>query len=153
MPVHLDVIIDVDAGGFPFSEREACGGQRLQRRPVQLREQRGPAARALAERPLVQPYQQLGNRLVHFLQREELALAQRRYYPSLDYLNAGFGLGLVPGSIRPRRNDRHAVMLGQIAVRGIQIRLVIAWMRDGGLQIVWDHNLGRPAQKLKGPHM
>ena len=131
----------------------ARGRQRLQRRLVQLREQRGAAALALAERPLIQPHQQLGDGLVDFLQGEELALAQGGHDPALDYLNAHLRLGLVPGSIRPRRNDRHAVVLAQVAVGGIQIRLVIAGMRDGGLQVIRDHDLGHPAEELEGPHV
>ena len=34
VPLHLDVIIDIDARGLPFPELETGGRQRLQRRPV-----------------------------------------------------------------------------------------------------------------------
>ena len=153
VPLHLDVIVDVDAGRLPFAELVAHSRQWLQRRPIQLREQRGAAALAFAEWPLVEPHQQLGNGLVDFREGEELALAQGRDDPALDYLNADLRLGLVPGPIRPRRNDCHAVVFAQVAVGGVQIRLVIAGMGDSGLQVIWDHDLGHATEELPGPHM
>ena len=57
VPLHFDVIVDVDARRLPLTELVACGRQRLQRRLVELREQAGAAALALAERPLVEPHQ------------------------------------------------------------------------------------------------
>jgi hypothetical protein len=69
----------------------------------------------------------------------------------LDYLNAHFRFGFVPGPIGSRRNDRDTVVLSQVAVGGIQIRLVIAGMRDGGLQIIRHHDLGHATEKLKCP--
>ena len=36
VPFDLDVIVDVDARLFPFGERVGFGGQRTQRRPIEL---------------------------------------------------------------------------------------------------------------------
>ena len=105
------------------------------------------------ERPLVHPHQQLGNGLVDFREREELALAQSGHDPALDYLNPHLRFGFVPGPIPPRRNDRHAIVLTQIPVGRVQIRFVVAGMRDGGLQIVGHHDFCRTAEKLEGSHM
>ena len=44
-------------------------------------------------------------------------------------------------------------MLAQVAVGGVQIRLVIAGMGDRRLQVIWDHDLGHATEKLPGPHM
>jgi hypothetical protein len=55
VPLHFDVIVDVDARRLPLTELVARGRQRLQRRLVELREQAGAAAFAFAERPLVEP--------------------------------------------------------------------------------------------------
>jgi len=44
-------------------------------------------------------------------------------------------------------------VFSQVSIRGIQIRLVIARMRDGGLQVIGDHDLGHATEKLPGPHM
>src|SRR5579864_3009135 len=113
--------------GMRFTRRLLTGSRQwLQRRLVQLREQHGTAALAFSKRPLIESRQQLGDGLVDFAQREELALAQGRDNPALDYLNTDLRLGFIPGSIRPRRNNRHAVVLPKVAVSGIQIRFVIA---------------------------
>src|SRR5258708_32036830 len=88
MPLHFDVIIDVDAGCLPLAELITRGRQWLQRRLIQLREQRGTTTLAFSERSLIEPRQQLRNSLVDFTEREELALSQGRHDPALDYLNA-----------------------------------------------------------------
>src|SRR5260370_38948009 len=93
MPLHFDVIVDVDAGGLPLTELITRSRQWLQRRLVQLCEQRRTAALAFPERPLIESHQQLADGLVDFTQREELALAQGRDYPALNYLNANLRLG------------------------------------------------------------
>jgi hypothetical protein len=72
MPLHFEVIVDVDASGLPLAELITGSRQWLQRRLVQLREQCGTAALAFPERPLIESQQQLGDGLVDFTQREEL---------------------------------------------------------------------------------
>src|ERR1035441_7096022 len=84
---------------------------------------------------------------------KNLCFAQRRDDPTLHYLNACLGFGFVPGSIGSCRNDGYAVVLPQVPVSGIQFRLVIAGMRDGGLQVIRHHNLDYPTEKLECPDM
>ena len=57
--LELDVVVDVDLGGLPAAQLEACGRQRLQRRRVHLLEGAAPAAGQLLEGALVQLDQQL----------------------------------------------------------------------------------------------
>src|SRR5213594_2104825 len=57
---------------------------------------------ALAERTLIQSPQQLPDRLVEFLQAEELPVPQRRYDPAFDHLHSAFYFGLVAGFVRTR---------------------------------------------------
>ena len=63
-PVYFNVIVEIDAGCLPLPELETRRRQRLQRRTVQLGEQAGTTALALAERSLVQLRQQPGDRRV-----------------------------------------------------------------------------------------
>jgi len=116
VPFDFDVIVEVHAGRLPFPKLVTGGRQRLQRRPVQLCEQRGAATLPLAEPPLVEPREQLGDRLVHLLQRKEFAFAQCSHDPTLDYLNAYLHFGFVPGPIGSRRNDRHTVVFSQVSI-------------------------------------
>jgi len=64
MPLHFHVIVDVDAGRLPLTELITGSRQGLQRRLVQLREQRRTAALAFPERPLIESRQQLGDGLL-----------------------------------------------------------------------------------------
>ena len=84
---------------------------------------------------------------------KNLAFAQGGDDPALDYLNPHLRLGLVSGSVRPRRNDRHAVVLPQVPIGRVQIRLVIAGMRDGALQVIRHHDFAHAAEKLEGALM
>src|ERR1035441_10443209 len=97
----------------------------LQRRAikhlVQLRARTGE----LAKWPPIQLVNQLQDGLVQLRQAEELTLAQGRQHPALNDLNSNLCLGLVPWPIRPRRKDAHAIMNRQVAIRAIQLRLVI----------------------------
>ncbi len=49
--------------------------------------------------------------------------------------------------VGPRRQDRHAVMVGELPVAAVQSRLVSIRIRDRRLQIVADHKLRRAAEK------
>jgi hypothetical protein len=52
--VELDVVVNVDACLRPMMKLEALGGQRPKGWPIQLGEQAGPAAGALAEGTVVE---------------------------------------------------------------------------------------------------
>lgn len=66
--VTLDVVVDVDAGGFPLAITIAFARQRPQRGAVKGIEQRLARAFALAEGPLIKPQQKLGDRFVGLAQ-------------------------------------------------------------------------------------
>ena len=148
--VDLDVIVDVDARRRPLLELKAFARQRPQRGPVQLLEQAGATARALAKGPLVELIEQLADRLVEFGQTEELPMPQRRHDPTLHDLHAGFDLGLVAGLVRPRGQHAHAVVHGQFVIGAVQIGLVAAGAIHAGAGIVGDDQLGDAAQKFEG---
>jgi len=44
-------------------------------------------------------------------------------------------------------------MFGQLAVGGVQFRLIPAWMLDAGLGVVWDGHLRHSAQELQSADM
>src|SRR5262250_500322 len=51
---ELDVVVDINARLSPVMQLKAFGAERRQRGPIQLGKQRGPRARPLAKRPLVE---------------------------------------------------------------------------------------------------
>src|SRR5205807_9616983 len=123
-------------------------------RPVQLFEQKDPAGiGTLTERAVVQPIEQLADGFVEVSQLEELPMAQRCYNPALCHLNSGLYLRLVARFVGPCRNHREGVMFGQLAVGGVQFRLIPAWMLDAGLGVVWDGHLRHSAQELQSADM
>src|SRR3954452_17649137 len=84
MPVDLDVIIDVGANAFPLGYLIAFPGQRLQCRPVQFGEQRGPRAVPFSKAAMIQALEQLCNRLVDLGHRRESLMAESGDNPALD---------------------------------------------------------------------
>jgi hypothetical protein len=153
MPVDLDVIVDVDAGFFPFGERVGHGGQGPQGRSLPGCEQRLPRAGLLLERPLVEPPQQVPNRLVEFGQREALSVAQGRHNPAFDHLDPDFDLRLVAGFLDASREDRHAVRRGQLGVRGVEVRLVAMGAGHPAVQVIGDEDRADPPEKGERPHV
>lgn len=93
--LDFDVVVGMDLGAFPLRVLVGSGGQRLQRRLVELDEARAARAIELLERSLVQLGAQRVDRGVQFGEREEPPIAQPREDPALDDLHAGFDLGLV----------------------------------------------------------
>src|SRR5258708_22193689 len=77
VPVVIEshVVIDVDAMRFPIAVLVALCGQGAQCRFVEQFKLALAGALTLAERPVIQPDEQLQNRLVELSQREELSLA------------------------------------------------------------------------------
>ena len=153
VPVDRDVVVDVHAHGLPLGEHVRAGGQRPQRRPVELFELRSTRPRKLAERPLVEPFKELRNRGVQLGQREERAMAKCGENPPLDHLNSHFRLGPIPWAAHPRGQYRHAVVADEVVVGRIQVRLVAMGAADRGAQIVGDHQLRHTAEELEGAHV
>ena len=55
--------------------------------------------------------------------------------------------------VRPRRQDRHAVVVGELQIAAVQARLVAVRVGDRGLEIVADHELRRAAQESEQVHV
>lgn len=84
----------------------------------------------------VQPVEQFGNSFVEIGEMEELAVTQRGYDPALCDLNPCLDLGFVARFIGTSGNYREAVMLGQLAISGIQFRFIAAGMLDCCFRVV-----------------
>ena len=67
--------------------------------------------------------------------------------PALDHLHANLGLGLVARLTRPRRHYRHAIVLGQVAVAGVDVRLVTMGLAHRTAQVVRHHDLRHSAKE------
>ena len=136
MPLHLDVIVDVDAGCLPFSELATNSRQRLQRWLVLVaRTEWRDCPRVCGSVCQLSCTNNSAMALVDFTEREELALPQRRHDPALDYLNPTSALALSPASDRGQcRNNRHAIVLSRRSrYVGFKLHFAITGMSDGRL--------------------
>ena len=109
----------------------------------------GSAARVgqLLEGPLVEAFEQQADSRIKFTQIEELAVAQDRHNPALDYLHADFNLGFILGFARASRQYGDPVMLGQITVTGVDVRLVAMRFAEAATQVVRHQDLVCPTEK------
>ncbi len=73
---------------------------------------------------MVEPVEQLANRLVGFFQREELAVAKCCNDPALGNLHGTFHDRFVPRFVRPRRQYAETVVHGEVVIRRVDIRIV-----------------------------
>ena len=89
------MVVDVDPDLLPLGEHVALGGQRAKGGTVELLEHRAPRARELAERALVEPFQQPGDGVVELGQREERSVAKRGQDPAFHDLHGHLHLRLV----------------------------------------------------------
>jgi hypothetical protein len=124
MPLQIHVIVDRDAGPFPFREHVWLSGKWLQRRQIDTAIEFLACAGQFEKGAPIQLSDQLPDGLVEFGQTKELPFAQGRQHPALYELHSGFHLGLVPGMIRLRWQNARAVVHCQIVVRRVQFRLV-----------------------------
>ena len=69
---------------------------------------------------------------------------------ALDVLHGGLHLGLVPGRVRPCRDDDGPIMGGHALVGRIQIGLVAAGARNPRLFVVGDNDLGDATEVFEG---
>src|SRR6267378_3206590 len=123
---ELDVVIEVDATALPLGVLVGKGWQRHERRLVQRFEERTPAHAPTAHRAVVDLVEQGPDRRVEFGQREEAPVPQPRQNPASDHLHPDLDFGLVPGLVGACRDDRGAVMPGQVGIGPIDRRLVKA---------------------------
>ena len=77
-------------------------------------------------------------------------MAQARQDPALDDQHRDLDLGLVARLAHPRRQDRRAVVRGEILVGAIDPRLVAAGGGDAGFQVVADDQRRHAAEKAEG---
>src|SRR2546422_9107959 len=96
------VIIDIDAMGLPIAVLVALCGQGTQHRFIKQFKLASAGALTLAEWPVIQPDEQLRNRLVELSQREELPLPQDGQDPTFRQQPARFHPRLVAGFQRSR---------------------------------------------------
>ena len=122
----------------------------MKRRPIQLLEQAGSAARALAKRLLVELLQKFANRLVELGEAEELPMPQRRHDPALDHQHPRFDLGLVAGLVRACRQNANAIMAGHFLIGRIEVRFVTASAVDAALRVIGDDQPWNRTEKFKG---
>ena len=74
MVIEGHMVIDIDAMGLPIAVLIALCGQGTQHRFVEQFKLASAGALTLAEGPVIQPEEQLRNRLVELSQSEELPL-------------------------------------------------------------------------------
>jgi len=117
---------------------------------IDFHKQTPARAFAFLEGPLDQPFQQFADRTVQFLEREELAMAQRGHDPTLGNLNADFDFGFVAGFARPCRQHTDAIVRRHLLVSRVQIGLVAARLTHSCFRVVGYHQLRTTSQKLKG---
>jgi len=85
---------------------------------------------------LIETIQQHADLRIKFAQGEKLAVAQHREDPAFDHLHADFDLGFISGLTRASRQHGDSVMLGQIAVAGVNVRLVAMRLGYATAQVV-----------------
>jgi hypothetical protein len=128
MPVAVDLAVDL------LEEGEAFGGQRQQRRALDLGEH---LADLLAGRAMDAG---VGHRGLP-VQQIPVLVGQTGELPTLepvclDEFDSGFRLPLVSRSTRPRRQQGRAVMLAERLDLGVELRVEPVDLEDGGLQVV-----------------
>ncbi len=138
MLVDLDVVVEVHPAALPVGVFVGCRRQGLQRRTVELFEQRAPRGAPAAHRPVVQLIHQFADRPVQLGQREEPPVAQPRQDPALHHLHADLDLCLVTRFVWTGRDDCGAVVRRHVGVGAVDRRLVEAGLGDPGPQVVAD---------------
>ena len=147
----LDVVVDVDAGPAPLGVLVAPGGERLQRRTVQILEPAAPAAPGLLERPLVQRGHKRRDGTSEFAEREERLVARRRHDPAFDVLDRGLHLRLVPGFRAAAPAARSSRSGWPVPGRTGSDPARSGWPRGPPPLVVRDHEFGHPAEELEHP--
>ena len=151
--VDEEVVVDVDATLRPVRVLEADGGQRTQRRALQLLEELAPALAVAAHLARVQVHEQLADAHVHRARRVEDFVAHSSDDPSLRDLYTDLDLGLVAWSPWARRQHRRAVVPRELLVRALRLRLVPARPCDPRLQLVGHQGGGNAVEKFQRAHV
>ena len=145
----LDMIIEVHPATLPLGILVRFIRQWRECRTIELVEQFAPASSPAPQWTIVQIDEKRADRLVESGEREEAAIAQTRQNPSTDDLDADFHFGFIPRTIRSCRDNRGAIMAGEIGISPIDHRLVKASPGDAGLQIIAHRLPGGTTKKGK----
>src|SRR5579883_319942 len=149
----LDVIVEEHLGALPGGELVALQRERPQRRALELEEAAATRTGLARERPVVVALELLSQRHVELAEAEERPVPQRRHDPALHSLDTHFDLGLVARLTHSRRQDRHAVVLGEVLVARVEIRLVAAGAAHAALAVIRHDRPRYAAEVLERPHM
>ena len=144
MAVDVDVVVERDAALAPFGVDVRLDRQGGERRAVQLLEQLAAADAEMPHRPAIELVEQHPDRRVELGEREEPMVAQAGQDPALDDLDGDLDLGLVARPARPGRQDRRAVVRGEVLVGPVQPGLVPVGPGHPDLGVV-GHDLARHA--------
>jgi len=109
--IHLHVVINVDDTGFPFRQLVARGGQRAERRSIELLEQRAPANAEDLHQAAIDHVDPLANRGIERGEIEKGSMPQGGEDPPFGDLYTDFDFGFVFGRLAARRNHHGAVVL------------------------------------------
>src|SRR5882757_765155 len=146
----LDVVVEEHLGTLPGGVLVALQRERPQRRLIKLEEATAARAGLARERTLVVALELLR---VEIAETKEGALPQRRHDPALHSLDTHLDDGLVARLTHPRRQDRHAIVLGEVLVAGVEIRLVATGAAHTALEVIRDDRPRYPAEVLERAHM
>ena len=117
---------------LPDGEGVGLVGQRLQRRLVDGRKEFDTARVVTLHDADVDVADVFGDRDVEIGGAEEPPIAQPGQNPALGDQDRLLDLGLVARFVRPRRQDRHAVVVGELQIAAVQARLVAVRVGDRG---------------------
>jgi hypothetical protein len=151
--VDVDMVVEADPPQAPLGVLVGLCRQWLQRWVVEFEEEVAAAHPKTAHRPCVEVGDQQGDRLVELGQREEAPMAQAGQDPALDDENGYLDLGLVARLAHPGRQDRRAVVRGQVEIGPVQPGLVPVGAIDADLRVVRDQLRRHPAHEGECPRM
>jgi hypothetical protein len=79
----------------------------------------------------------------------ESPLAESRQYPAFDHENGGFYFSFIARFSDARWNNHCAIVVRQIAIGGVQVRLIVAGIFDAGF-FVGHNDGGHSPEELQG---
>ena len=137
----------------PDSGFKRCSRQRQHIRLFFLEISATARAGVLLEFPVVQFFEFLGNRLVDFLQREELHITQCCNNPGFHQTNRRFRSAFVLRLADTRRHDCDTVILGKFLVTAVQYGFITGVRHSCGLAVIRDEQPCRAAKIVERMNM
>lgn len=147
--LELDVVVDVDLCLLPRRWLEAPWRKGGHCRLVDGLEHGAPAAIELAERVVVELFEELGDRPVEVLEREERDVAELGEDPALNEQDAVLDLRLVTRPSGPGGNNGDSVVLGELGEHGVDLGVDAMRTRDRATQLIGDEDLRDAAEVLE----